>query len=381
MRDSQESSKEMTSFLDYYGADRDLLIQFIEDNDVFFLAFQEDLNDEILITRTASTILDLNTMSEEVINALKASLVSELVNVGCEVTSAEIYRESEIVFIKTTFSIDDEGETSYKQMYSAYCHGVQLNIRLTSYLDYLSAEQESSLKAFADSLSFTGTASGNVQEAEPQKEFTPSVSNPFEEKKIEESLMPKISSPPQKMEEQGFASTALGIFVAFIIAVLPIAIYRFIIKKSAADKKTAGRIVVFYGMFAFIASYAVAARTPSAKLIVSSTVVIWSVLNFVLLTLGKVNSAQMSATRTYVPDVPEPPAYQRKDFSAVSPVYESPKYEEKRIESYNFVEDRQPEVLNAVEEKSAPTFCTNCGSKLRENSSFCSECGAAVVRK
>lgn len=380
-------------FLDYYGANRELLIQFIEDNDVFFLAFHEDLNDEILITRTAATSLDLNTMSEEVINALKASLVSELVNAGCEVISEEIYKGSEIVLIKTTFSIDDGDEISYRQMYSSYSHGVQLNLRLTSYLGYISDEQESTLKAIADSLSFTDTASGYVEEAEPEKEIIPSVSSPFEEKKFEESLMPAISSPPWEMEEQGFASTALGVFVAFIIAVLPIAIYRFIIKKSAVDKKTAGRIAVFYGIFAFIASYAVAARMPSAKLIVSSTVVLWSVLNFVMLIIGKVNAAQqVNAARTYEPDVPKSPSFQREDFSRTSPVYESPQYEEKQPETVNYVadrqpenftytEERQPEVFNVAEEKPAPTFCTNCGSKLRENSYFCNECGAAIVRK
>ena len=362
-----------SEFLDYHGFDRELLLQIVKESDIFFLALHEDMEDDIVITKTGATTVDLGSKSEEELSSFKDLLVEEMVNIGCEITSAEIYRDAEVIFIKTTFSFEEGGEKSYRQMYSAYCHGIQINIRLTSYLGFISAEQESSLKAFVDSISFTDAAASSPTEPEPDKSSVPAVSSPPEEAGSDRSFIPAVSSPPKEAAEQGFGSVALGLLIALVITVLPISIFRFIIKKSAADKKTAARIAVFYGIFAFIAAYAVTARVSTANIAVSASVVLWSALNFILLTIGKKTSVDTGAAGTFVPDTfaPEPQDYPRTDYSGISPAYESPTYEERQPEAFNDMKEDPP----------VASFCTNCGSKLRENSSFCSECGTAVVRK
>lgn len=214
-----------SEFLDYHGFDRELLLQIVKESDIYFLALHEDMEDDIVITKTGATTVDLGSKSEEELSSFKDLLVEEMVNIGCEITSAEIYRDAEVIFIKTTFSFEEGGEKSYRQMYSAYCHGIQINIRLTSYLGFISAEQESSLKAFVDSISFTDAAASSTAEPEPDKSSVPAVSSPPEEAGSDRSFIPAVSSPPKEAAEQGFGSVALGLLIALVITVLPISIF------------------------------------------------------------------------------------------------------------------------------------------------------------
>ena len=69
----------------------------MKESDIYFLALHEDMEDDIVITKTGATTVDLGSKSEEELSSFKDLLVEEMVNIGCEITSAEIYRDVEVI--------------------------------------------------------------------------------------------------------------------------------------------------------------------------------------------------------------------------------------------------------------------------------------------
>jgi len=152
----------------------------------------------------------------------------------------------------------------------------------------------------------------------------------------------------------------LYIALAVVLFALPILIYRYAVRKRPVEPKRAMEIVLIYGAVSLAALAAIAAFLEGSWVAVG-IVLIWHIASYFILTSGR----KQAVYNDYIVTVPAETHYQP-----------TPTLQWQQPTVHN--EIPKPAQEPSVNSKQ-PLFCEMCGSKLKEGSKFCSQCGATVV--
>ena len=110
--------------------------------------------EEIVVTMIPNTISDLSAMSDELLNTLKESLITEYASLGVQVSSCEVYRQGDTKFLKVYFYNSSMG--SYALQFYTIFNNKAMNFTFHSYEGALTSRQENVICDLVESLRFGG---------------------------------------------------------------------------------------------------------------------------------------------------------------------------------------------------------------------------------
>lgn len=131
----------------------------------------------------------------------------------------------------------------------------------------------------------------------------------------------------------------------------PIAVYRYAIRKKPLDKKHSAMTSAIYGFCAFLLISIITYNMGDEGANVTACVV-WSTINFFILTKGKSIEEHTPTQNVSSPDAQE---------QSFSPINNFPSHQSNSTPT--------PQKIN---------FCRQCGAKIIEGSSFCNKCGSRL---
>ena len=174
----------------------------------------------------------------------------------------------------------------------------------------------------------------------------------------------------------------LNLLLTFSAYTLPILIYRFALHSGPLEKKRAKKIVIIYGICAYLLMCLIAALLHGNAGI---AIFFWSYVNYRILISGKrpePKPADTPAERTdRLPpaalDAPAPytPAQSASQTSPVAPSVPATSARAAYIPAAPTPASSAPQTPPAPRIQ----FCRNCGFRLLDGSRFCSACGTPVV--
>ncbi len=224
---------------------------------------------------------------------------------------AEIYRNDRTAYIKS-YSEYSDGEPRYCLSYYTVINGRAIDISLYSYDKAVTPEREAILASAVDSASYPGLPVPSDHVTDPSESPTTPTS-PNLSPSPSASLSPASSpddapstvcytvkslrlgrSGPDTCHTDRYARCRQHIFVGFdpgllgvtlAIVTLPVAVYRYIIRREPVSKKSAVLIALIYGAVACIAAAVYNYFTRHIYHI--GGVILWSFVNFLVLSRGR----------------------------------------------------------------------------------------------
>lgn len=216
-----------------------------------------------------------------------------------------------------------------------------------------------------------------------------------------ESLMNSVTYPPaDPVSPEAYLRqyTPANLFFSLVVTVgvysLPIIIYRYGIRKAPVDRKKAIWITILYGIFAFfVMSFLV--FTANGSGVAGGAIILWSWVNYMVLTRGKKGSQPASVQGT-APGPDDSPASSDTSAPADTPA-SAPFYTP--VDASSSADPSEPADTPAPTDIPASTdtptpadvptptdttapmpalFCHRCGSRLEPGSLFCSQCGTKI---
>lgn len=156
-----------------YGLTKDSMSSLMDDRNIYLNGWDEDINQEIIVTMIDSPLIDFNLYSNTTLSTMATSFESEYKNAGVTVIKYEIYQHSQAKFLKIYISQPNGDSTAYGLQYYTVYADKAINITMQSYLGQITSSKETILQAIVDSAIFDT----DPQTAEP--EFTPTESFTF----------------------------------------------------------------------------------------------------------------------------------------------------------------------------------------------------------
>jgi hypothetical protein len=224
---------------------------------------------------------------------------------------AEIYRNDRTAYIKS-YSEYSDGEPRYCLSYYTVINGRAIDISLYSYDKAVTPEREAILASAVDSASYPGLPVPSDHVTDPSESPTtptspnlsPSPSASLSPASSPDDAPSTVVIPSNPSASAGPAQTPvtptgtpdadnislLGLILVYLgvtlaIVTLPVAVYRYIIRREPVSKKSAVLIALIYGAVACIAAAVYIYFTRHIYLI--GGVILWSFVNFLVLSRGR----------------------------------------------------------------------------------------------
>ena len=149
---TQDTSPYSSIFSDRGLSGTDLIKQFKE-NGVYLNAVPNDgTNEEIVVTMTTGIWDNLSSFSNSSLKTIASSLVKEYEDYGLTITNYDVYEHSQAKFIRIFFN-DTEKTVHGVQYYTNY-GAKTINVTIRSYSGAISQTQENTIKGVVDSIVF-----------------------------------------------------------------------------------------------------------------------------------------------------------------------------------------------------------------------------------
>lgn len=170
------------------------------------------------------------------------------------------------------------------------------------------------------------------------------------------------SSSPNRFSEFSFINVILSLLITIAIYSGPIMIYRFGIIKQPVEKARAKKIVIIYGIIAFLVMSVLIAAL-NGKGAAGGAILLWSWVNYKILMSGKKHETTPSV-------------------SVASPTVDAmPDH----MDKFSNDTDSGEEVIQVQKTNSLSyrriMYCRRCGSKLIDDSEFCRNCGNKIEKE
>ena len=216
----------------------------------------------------------------------------------------------------------------------------------------------------ASSQSTSVASKSSSLQSSVQSVFAPSATNstqsmPAPSQSVSAIADEEEGSPIAAIRNFNTKHVGLYIALAVVLFALPILIYRYVVRKQPVDPKRAMEIVLIYGAVSLAALAAIAAFLEGSWVAVG-IVLIWHIASYFILISGREQTVFNSCIET----APMENRYQLAPTLQWQPTIND--------------EKPKPAEETGVNSKQ-PLFCEICGSRLKEESKFCSQCGATVV--
>ena len=166
----------------------------------------------------------------------------------------------------------------------------------------------------------------------------------------------------------------LNLLITIAVYSLPIIVYRYAIRKSPLSPKMAMRIALVYGIAAFFAMAALIFALHGSG-VTCGAIVLWSYINYKVLTGGKSASAPVTASSAIIKD--PVPNQEEEATASAAPAFDDPTIQSNAVKCEN---DFRAAAIAASKEPCDPSnerYCHRCGQRLPKESAYCHKCGAA----
>lgn len=175
----------------------------------------------------------------------------------------------------------------------------------------------------------------------------------------------------------------LSLLMTISIYTLPVAIYRFVIRKYAMEESSAKKFTIIYGVIAFFIMTFLNGKAAGGAIL------LWSFINYKLLISGRKKVMDNTYVSENLPQqaetdelhnhhIEEPDNGLQGGFKVFVP--DDEEFERKVFETDVIEEDIQNDLAEPKEkvEKHQVLFCRKCGVRLVCDSGFCHKCGTKV---
>ncbi len=254
------------------------------DGNNYLVALDRDLEHEVLISAQDNGAVqeDFEGLSEPIPDDVISRMEEGYTAMGLQILGEPwVCHHDQIDFIVLTCKYSVEGVTVHCLQYVTAYGNLAIGITLRSYLGLITEEQEALMQTMVDSVVFDAPG----QSAAP--------SEPAEVP--EQSAAP---SAPAEVPQRISVGKLVGYFLLTVLITvlvydLPLAIYRYAIRKRPLPRKTAKIITVVYAFaFLFLASVVLARVITVGAAIL--TIFGWSFVNYRMLVKGDAAAAEQA---------------------------------------------------------------------------------------
>ena len=346
----------------FFGIKKEWVDRYFEENDIYLNAVSELVTYEIFVSSKANTATDVSTdfstSSDADLELFIENSASVFQKSDETYDTIEVYRNEKTAYIRSLSEYTDESGIVYSVSYFTIQDGKAIDIYLNSYDNQLPEEREALLKNIVDSVS-PPTTSDDGSLASVADAASPS---PLDSADPQPSV---VSASPDASTSDGASGQATSyeyikliliyLGITLIVVTLPVAVYRYIIRRRRVSKKGAVLISLIYGAVVSAAAYILARLYYPSHYYIIGGVVLWSVVNYFILSSGK--------------DKPAPPPKQKKT---------KPKKEKSKISKQEVSDSNEnPSFSEAVTSKQ----CGNCLAVNLSDSEECFYCGAKLGKE
>ncbi|MBR6571242.1 MAG: hypothetical protein IKK75_12400 [Clostridia bacterium] len=137
------------------GMNREYVVSFLEENQLYLNAIEENVFNEVTVAMSPNTIETFSGLSDVVLDVVTDAIPEELATQGMNVSKTELYENDEAKFIVIYYTVVDEyGNTNHVKQYFTIYNYQAINFRLFSYVGPLSEADEELLLQVVDSAKF-----------------------------------------------------------------------------------------------------------------------------------------------------------------------------------------------------------------------------------
>ncbi len=350
-------------------------------------AWPSDLTYELSIRVNPTDNNDLASYGDNEFNNFKTALQEGYEEQGTQINSITDFYSGRVRFLKIDYCYSGEDLIYGIDCLTFYCEE-RIHVELVSYGEPLSSAAISLFNDILENMSIstpmgrlstpdfkvTSTPSSRESVSSVQSKVTSSVaavSSAQSTSSIALSPDPGTLTTAQVIMRY-IRSSIWAVLLTLIIYAAPVIIYRFTNIKCAVEPKKAIKITIFYGVGAVVATSFLAVFSFIGFTCVG-VVVLWSFVNFFILSSGKKEAATMIIENR---EQPQEWYNQNTALPEQKPVEEIPEKTEPETDLLKLTEsdNGQNDSMGTV----PPNFCENCGAKLRLGSKFCPKCGEKV---
>lgn len=156
--------------LSTYGFTKDEFLSLMQEQDIYFDAWDQDVDHEIVILMEEDLSGDYHRLSDTRLAAIISSYKSGFADAGINLIDSDIYRHSQAKFTKLYLSQTENGETLHGLQYHTIYDGKSIIITFYSYCGEIDAAEASAYQSIIDSICF---------DAEPQPTPAPAQTEAF----------------------------------------------------------------------------------------------------------------------------------------------------------------------------------------------------------
>jgi hypothetical protein len=286
--------------LAFFNLQKEWVDDYFEENDIYLNAVAKSTLYEYFISMKTgpaiTAIGDFTGSSDAVLQALIDSSGSLYTNSSETYTKSEIYRNDSAAYIKSYSEKTENDQKQYSVSYFTVTDGKAITIYLNSYFTAATPAMEEILTNIVDSAQLPVSLEPSPSpSASPSAAVSPSPSNasasPTASSSAQPSQEPETTQPSDEPGATGsetvISPRQLLIYLAITLAIvtLPVAIYRYIIRRRPVSKKAAVLIALIYALVAGIA--AVIYIYFNGRIYLIGGVILWSIVNYFILSRGR----------------------------------------------------------------------------------------------
>lgn len=170
--------------------------------------------------------------------------------------------------------------------------------------------------------------------------------------------------------EFSLVNILLSLLLTIAIYSVPIVIYRYGIAKKPIEKAKAKRITIIYAVMAFIVM-SVLIFVINGSGAAGGAILLWSWINFKVLTGGKVQQEEKAEASFVEPTAHIVPEIQKS---------ETPVHSDRILITSMPAPIEEPQPKETDESPDDIVFCYKCGTKLSKSNQYCHKCGTRIVK-
>ncbi len=287
--------------LEYFALRQEWLDGYFKEHGIYLDAISKNVNHEILVSMQTSPDIgemnDFSTVTDDELQSFIEQYADLYERSDSTYLSSEIYRNADEAYIKSYSEYYDDNKTVYALNYYTITDGKAINIFLYSYGLPVSPEQEILIKATVDSAQLPKTPAPIEPSPSPSEAAaSPSLVSPSPASPAVSSS-PSVSEPTVPANPNTATNTSsqgpnlniklILFYLAVTLAVvtLPVAVYRYFIRRYPVTKKASVIISLVYGTICCIAAAVYSHFTEHYYLIIG--VILWSIVNYFILSSGR----------------------------------------------------------------------------------------------
>ncbi len=279
--------------LAYFGLKKEWVDGLFEEKNIYLNAISEHVLYEIYVSMTTGPeiwdVEDFGACDDAYLQSLIDNSSSLYKDSSKTYSKTEIYKTAQASYIRSYSEfIDKDDDLVYCASCFTITDGMAIDIYLLSYDKPVTPERDAILTGVVDSASLPVTPVSNEPSPEPSAyEPSPAVSpssNPGEPAEPDQTDAAGQSSDKNQQTVSFLFLIYLG--VTLVIVILPVAVYRYIIRKRPVSGKSAVLIALIYGVAVCIAVIIFIYFAKQHYYLIGG-VILWNFADYFILSCGR----------------------------------------------------------------------------------------------